>query len=131
MARRSGSSGADRVGYCCPPKKHQFKPGQSGNPRGRPKGAKNEATILRQIFNKRLTVREGSNSRKVSVLEAILLRAVEDALKGDHKAAVFILNRHKLSEDSAPDQEGLTQDDKALLNEYIKRIETDLRKKTA
>ena len=29
------------VGYCRPPEDRQFKPGQSGNPRGRPKGSKN------------------------------------------------------------------------------------------
>lgn len=26
------------VGYCRPPREHQWKPGQSGNPKGRPKG---------------------------------------------------------------------------------------------
>jgi hypothetical protein len=33
------------VGYRKPPKHKQFKLGQSGNPRGRPKGSKNESTI--------------------------------------------------------------------------------------
>lgn len=28
---------SSKVGYCNPPKEHQFKPGQSGNPKGRPK----------------------------------------------------------------------------------------------
>ena len=28
-----------RVGYCRPPREYQWRPGQSGNPRGRPKGA--------------------------------------------------------------------------------------------
>ena len=46
------------IGYCKPPKHSQFKPGRSGNPRGRPKGAKNETTILREILNKRIAIRE-------------------------------------------------------------------------
>ena len=43
------AAGAGEVGYGKPPKAHQFKPGQSGNPKGRPRGAKSEATILREI----------------------------------------------------------------------------------
>ena len=34
------------VGYGRPPKATQFKPGRSGNPRGRPKGAKSEDTMI-------------------------------------------------------------------------------------
>ena len=32
----------DPVGYKTPPKNTQFQPGQSGNPKGRPKGTKNQ-----------------------------------------------------------------------------------------
>jgi len=68
------------VGYACPPRTHRFKPGQSGNPKGRPKGAKNESTILREIFERKIESRTGNRSRKITILEGILLRITEDSL---------------------------------------------------
>jgi hypothetical protein len=58
---------AREVGYGRPPQAHRFKPGQSGNPRGRPKGAKNEATILRDLLNRKIDVREGGRVRKITL----------------------------------------------------------------
>jgi hypothetical protein len=40
----SGKSVAT-AGYCNPPKEHQWRPGQSGNPKGRPKGSRNHPGI--------------------------------------------------------------------------------------
>ncbi|MGY4615477.1 hypothetical protein ACVWZ4_000704 [Bradyrhizobium sp. USDA 4472] len=88
-ARRKRSD----VGYGRPPPEHQFKPGQSGNKRGRPKGSKNEATVLDELFNRKVDVRQGGRLRKLSLLEAICLRCAEDALKGNLKATAFLLNR--------------------------------------
>jgi hypothetical protein len=82
------------VGYGKPPSEHRFKPGQSGNPRGRPKGAKNTATLLRELLDRKIEVRTASSVRKISVREAILTRFAEAALKGDTKSAGFLLQRY-------------------------------------
>ena len=37
------------VGYCRPPVEHRFKPGTSGNPRGRPRGSRNRSTLYREL----------------------------------------------------------------------------------
>jgi Family of unknown function (DUF5681) len=92
------SSARYRVGYGRPPKEHRFQPGESGNPKGRPKGAKNTSTLLRKILDRKIEVRTGATVRKVSVREAILIRFAESALKGDTKSAHFLLQRYDVAE---------------------------------
>jgi Family of unknown function (DUF5681) len=117
------------VGYGSPPQANQFKPGQSGNPRGRPKGAKNEATILRELLNRKIQIREAGRTRKITVLEAILLRFTEDALKGNTKSAAFLFNRYAGAQldDSHPIEE-VNDDDRKVLDAFIRRIGAQHRK---
>ena len=89
----SGGRNGSEVGYGRPPAQHRFKPGQSGNPKGRPKGAKNESTIWLDRLYRKISIRENGTLHKIPVLEAILLRFIESALKGDTKSAAFILGR--------------------------------------
>jgi Family of unknown function (DUF5681) len=116
---------ADAVGFGRPPLAHQFKPGQSGNPRGRPKGAKNEATILRELLDRKIDVREGGRVRKITVLEAILLRFTEDALKGNTKTAAFLFNRYAGTQAGESRQaDELNEDDRQVLDAFVRRLET-------
>lgn len=122
-AQTKAAGGGYEVGYGKPPKTHQFKPGRSGNPKGRPKGAKNEATILREIMHQRMEVREGGRARKISRLEALLLRCLEAALKGDLKAMAFLLNRYRLIESAETEHgEPLSHDEQSILEEFAKRF---------
>lgn len=70
----------DKVGKCKPPKDKQFKPGQSGNPTGRPKKLPELDKLLAEVF--------GDNE-----MELILKAMYSRALKGDTRAADIILNR--------------------------------------
>ena len=110
------------VGYGRPPRAHQFKPGQSGNPKGRPKGAKNEATILYELLHRKIPVREGGHTRKITVLEAILLRFCEDSLKGNTKSASFLLNRHGALVSGEPQRAGASDDDQEILEAFAQRL---------
>jgi hypothetical protein len=81
------------VGYSKPPKKGQFKKGVSGNPKGRPTGSKNIATLFNEIASELIPVTEGSKSKNVTRLEGVLRVQMNSALKGDHRAIKETLRR--------------------------------------
>ncbi len=74
------------VGYRKPPMKRRFKPDQSGNRRGRPRGSKNRKTIVREIMNEMHTVTEDGRRRRRSTLELILLAFRNRAAEGNVRA---------------------------------------------
>ena len=80
-----------RGGYANPPPEHRFQPGVSGNPKGRPRGARNMAHEIDLILSGRVDVtkngrRERSTRRKV-IAEKLIVRAMRD----DHKAIETVL----------------------------------------
>jgi Family of unknown function (DUF5681) len=85
----SGPARDYEVGDRRPPKHSQFKPGVSGNPKGRPKGSVNLRTrIARQL---RQTVPVTRHGRQVKMLKADLIahQIVDAAAKGNLKAALW------------------------------------------
>ena len=78
------------VGYGKPPKKHQFKPGQSGNPRGRPlRNQSMRASILEEL-KMSITVTENGRTRKMPKDKAIVVNLINKALRGDLRAILAI-----------------------------------------
>jgi len=74
---------ADRVGYGNPPPETRFQPGRSGNPRGRPRGAKGRKQIVANIANEMHWVVEDGSRRKRSTLELIVLQLRNLAAQGN------------------------------------------------
>lgn len=91
--RKKGSPGDGNyvVGRGRPPLLTRWKPGQSGNPKGRPKGAKNIITCFRQELNKKIDIRTGGRVRRVTSREAIAMTITNRALKGDPKLLPVIM----------------------------------------
>jgi hypothetical protein len=80
------SHGEYAVGYKRPPVHSRFKPGQSGNPSGRAKGSQNLKTLFHRILKEEVSLREGSDVRKITKAEAIMRGLVIGALKGDTRS---------------------------------------------
>ena len=84
--------GPDRdyeVGDRRPPKHSQFKPGVSGNPKGRPKGSVNLRTRVTQQLRQIVTVSRNGRPVKMRKADLIALQIVDTAAKGDLKAALL------------------------------------------
>lgn len=119
----------ETVGYGRPPRAHQFKPGQSGNPRGRPKGAKSEATILNALLDTKLTVIEKGKSRSITVREGMWRRAIQKAMEGDLKALVLIENRLAMLAQGPQDTSEMNEDDRAVFDAFLQQAILDAKKR--
>jgi hypothetical protein len=114
----------EKVGYGRPPVATRFKPGQSGNPNGRPKGALNLKTDLRSELSEKIQIREGERSLKVSKQRAMLKAMVAKALQGDARAANVVLTLvGKLFEPESVAEQvpALTPDDQVILERFLAR----------
>nr|WP_232478880.1 DUF5681 domain-containing protein [Roseomonas rosulenta] len=88
--------GAYAVGYGRPPAHGQFRPGQSGNPHGRPKGAASLTSLIMKAMNEKVVVHEGGRRRKITKGEAIAKQMVNRAASGDLRAMQMLQNVERL-----------------------------------
>jgi Family of unknown function (DUF5681) len=78
-----------KIGYKRPPPDKQFRPGQSGNPGGRPKGrtgAPDFGGALYRVLGRKMTITEYNRARKISLAEVMIIRLAKLAADGDTKA---------------------------------------------
>ena len=64
----------------------QFPKGRSGNPKGRPRGAKGIKTIIHEAVRRKVAMNVSGRRREVAVLEALVATMFAAALKGDRHA---------------------------------------------
>jgi hypothetical protein len=126
-----------RVGPGRPPKQHQFKPGQSGNPAGARRKPKPIALDIKELLERTLkeevTLRQGEREKIITKAAAGIQHLVNQFAKGDRHARrdLFAL-AERLGVDLVAGGAGLEQtvaaalsaNDKALLADYVRRHAT-------
>ena len=114
------------VGYRKPPANTRFKKGQSGNPKGRPRGSKNMATLLDEKLNARVPISENGKRKTITMRTAISKQTVRKAASGNEKfiKLVFELDGLKGGRDSSPASGGtsLDQDDEQLIEDLVRQL---------
>ncbi len=109
------------IGYGKPPITGRFRKGTSGNPKGRPKEARNFKTDVREVLNSKVAITENGRTRRVTSQRATLMRLREKALKGDARAIekLIELAREQTIEDLAQQVErGLATTEENILARY-------------
>mgnify|MGYP001829128696 CR=1 FL=1 len=106
------------IGYGKPPKHTRFKPGQSGNPKGRPKKTRNFKTDLQEELQAPITITESGQTKVISRQQAVIKRTLEKALQSDLRAAQMLVQwvgNHLMEEPDLLADQPLAAEDLALL----------------
>ena len=120
-----------RVGPGHPPREHQFKPGQSGNPKGAKRNQQSIAPDLKKALehalNKPVTLKQGDKERIVSMAVAGIEQLVAQFAKGDPRARRDLmeyadeLGVDLMAGQQQAIQEALATNQEAILRSYVER----------
>jgi hypothetical protein len=125
------------VGYGKPPRHAGFHKGRSGNPKGRPKGSKNLATLLTEALDEKVQVTEDGKRRRVTKRELVIKQLVNKSASADLRAIKQLTDIVERAERRTGDSPAalpppaLTAADEEVIAELRKRIERDIRAKIA
>jgi Family of unknown function (DUF5681) len=114
------------VGYGKPPRHTRFAKGQSGNPRGRPPGAKSFTTLLDEALNERVLVAENGGRRKVSKRQAIVTQLVNRAATANFPALKilldFVRDSERQIEPASPESAAFIEADERVMEQIRARF---------
>ena len=79
-----------------------------------------------ELLQQKISLNERGKARRISILEGIFRRIIEDCLKGNTKAAAFLLNRYQAMTSGEPVESGLSDDDQAVLQAYLQKYQPKL-----
>jgi hypothetical protein len=117
------------VGWGKPPRHTQFKKGESGNRKGRPRGAKNATTVLSEELSERVVVSENGRRRRITKLRAAVKQLVNKAASGDHRSAQLLLDEVRQGDkrhDSSPsDAHHLDEEDQSVIRGIVERFQRE------
>jgi Family of unknown function (DUF5681) len=89
---RLSPEGEGGIGNRRPPRAGRFRPGQSGNPRGRPRNARGVGALVQRALNERVEAKENGRRRRITLLEAVVKQLVNRAANGDQRATQFVFS---------------------------------------
>ncbi len=125
LTRKGGGAG-NRVGYGKPPKHAQFKPGESGNPKGRPKGSKNIKTDVLEKLNATVTVHKNGRLTKISTRRALLEVLGAKALQLDQRSIEQLIRlAEKYDQPTVETNDSMSSGDLAILDAYAQRLKQE------
>jgi len=120
------TDGTYDIGFGKPPKRGQFRKGQSGNRKGRPKGTLNLATVLERKLREPVVIKANGRRKVVTKLEAAITQLVNKAASGDDHAMRYLFSLVKSAEERSAAVEPTTQfseADQRVMDNILKRFQ--------
>ncbi len=115
--------GTNRKGkkpYRVPPAEHRFKPGQSGNPHGRPKGRKSLTTLIQEVLDTETAYREGGRTKIATKGKLVAETVVHMSLQKNLKAIELLLQHDQPQHSNDNAEEGaVSVEDQAILERHF------------
>jgi hypothetical protein len=120
MARKRKDGGEDRRN---PPTDQRYKPGQTGNPKGRPKGSKSDKTLLEKELSKKVTIVENGQTKRVTKRELFFKQITNKGVAGDPRFGKMILDKTwPLEEAKASDEKVPSEIEALIVEELVARM---------
>src|SRR3712207_8305253 len=96
------------------------------NPEGKKKGQKSLRAVVEKVFQEKVSIRTARGIRKVTKLDALVQKLMNDALTGDARAVMHIVRLAKeagLTQEAAAIEaasQELTEEDRRIMARYMK-----------
>lgn len=117
----------DEVGYGKPPRKTRFQKGRSGNPKGRPKGTLNVATVLERTLREPVVINENGQRKTITKMRAAVKQLVNKAASGDlialRQLMALVASAEQRSGDAEAKQPSMNEADQEVMAGILKRIQ--------
>ena len=122
------ATGDYEIGRGKPPRHAGFQKGRSGNPKGRPKGSKNLATLLNQALDEKVYVTEDGRRRRITNRELVVKQLVNKSAAADLRAIkqltdiVDDVERRTGASPAPPEPSELTATDREVVELFVARL---------
>jgi uncharacterized protein DUF5681 len=119
-------AGGYEVGYGKPPKNTRFQKGSSGNPKGRPKGTPNVATVLARTLREKVVVNENGQRKKITKMQAVVKQLVNQAVSGNSAAQrqliPLLASAEQRSSEAQAEPPSLDEADQKVMAQILERL---------
>ncbi len=108
------------VGYKSPPKASRFKPGESGNPAGRPKSIPSLQSALLAELSEPAALK-GADGQVMTKQSALVRKLVAEAVAGNMRAVGLLVTILARKSDAAGDDGTAAAEDRDIIDSFVER----------